>query len=102
MHTCPARATRKSTLAPLPEPCDTLIMDIAKIITRNGHQYVELPEDLRFEEGEFYIKRVASGIILIPKSRPWELSFTAADEFAARLTIERDQPACQQERDLSF
>ncbi len=75
-------------------------MDTAKIFISGNSQAVRLPKSYRFDEKEVFIKRLDSGILLIPKNQE-NIWHTWADNLAKYdEPIERNQPAQQQREGL--
>ena len=72
-------------------------MDTAKLFQTGRSQAVRLPKEYRFEGTEVYVKRVGNGVLLIPKSNPWQSMLDSLEEFEG--TIERNQPEKSDERD---
>jgi antitoxin VapB len=73
-------------------------MDTAKLFQTGRSQAVRLPKAFRFEGEEVFIKRVGSGVLLIPKDRnPWQSMLESLEKFEG--TIERNQPEKFDERD---
>ena len=74
-------------------------METAKLFVNGRSQAVRLPKAFRFEGKEVYIKRVAEGVLLIPKDRSlwdiWEQNLIKYDE---PFMTDRNQPENQDER----
>lgn len=75
-------------------------METAKLFVNGRSQAVRLPKAYRFEGSEVYIKKVAGGVLLLPKDGSvwdtWEKKLMAYDE---PFMTERNQPRFQQERE---
>jgi len=75
-------------------------MDTAKIFINGRSQAVRLPKAYRFEGNEVYIKKIAEGVLLIPKDRSlwdtWEKNLMKHDD---SFITERNQPETHQQRD---
>jgi antitoxin VapB len=56
-------------------------MLVAKIFKSGNSQAVRIPKEFQFKGNEVYIKKVGSGIMLIPKEDPWELFEQSLTEF---------------------
>ncbi len=70
-------------------------MDTARVFISGNSQAVRLPKRYRFDEKEVFIKRLSSGILLIPKKQEniwdmWADNLAKYDE-----PIERNQPQQQ-------
>lgn len=74
-------------------------MDTAKLFINGRSQALRLPKAYRFEGKEVYIKKIAQGVLLIPKNESvwdiWEKNLSKYDE---PLITNRNQPSSQQER----
>ncbi len=74
-------------------------MKTAKLFANGRSQAVRLPKAYRFEGNEVYIKKIAEGVLLIPKNRSlwdiWEQNLMKYDE---PFMIRRNQPDTQQKR----
>jgi len=68
------------------------MIKMAKIFKNGASQAVRLPKEFRFDEDEVCIKRVGSAIMLFPKSKAWELTAHAIDNFDEDFMRERNQP----------
>lgn len=74
-------------------------METAKLFVNGRSQAVRLPKDYRFSGTEVYVKKMAGGVLLLPKDRSiwdvWEKNLLQGD---VPFMTSRDQPAGQ-ERD---
>lgn len=74
-------------------------MDTAKLFMNGRSQALRLPKAYRFEGTEVYIKKVAQGILLMPKHKAtwdvWEQNLLKYDE---PFMADRNQAFAQQER----
>ena len=74
-------------------------MKTAKLFANGRSQAVRLPKAYRFVGNEVYIKKIAEGVLLIPKNRSlwdiWEQNLMKYDE---PFMIRRNQPDTQQKR----
>lgn len=66
-------------------------MDTAKIFTSGSSQAVRLPKEYRFKGKEVIVRHFGSGVILLPRDKPWDMLEAALDEFEPRFELERDQ-----------
>ncbi len=74
-------------------------MDTAKIFVNGRSQAVRLPKAYRFEGEEVFIKKVADGVLLIPKSESvWDLWEKNLAKYDKPFMAERNQPETQQKR----
>ena len=74
-------------------------MDTAKLFINGRSQAVRLPKAYRFEGKEVYIKKVAQGILIIPKDKSvWSAWENNLKKYDKPFMTERNQPGSQQER----
>lgn len=74
-------------------------MDTAKLFINGRSQAVRLPKAYRFEGQEVYIKKVAQGILIIPKDKSvWSVWEKNLKKYNKPFMTERNQPDSQQER----
>ena len=74
-------------------------MDTAKLFINGRSQALRLPKAYRFEGEEVYIKKVAQGILLIPKDKTaWSVWERNLKKYSKPFMIDRNQPDSQQER----
>jgi antitoxin VapB len=75
-------------------------METAKIFLNGRSQAVRLPKAYRFEGNEVYIKKLAGGVLLLPKSPSvWDLWEGNLMKYEEPFMVERNQPELQQERE---
>lgn len=75
-------------------------METAKLFNNGRSQAVRLPKVYRFEGDEVYIKKVAGGVLLLPKNQSvWELWEKNLLKHDTPFIMERNQPGRQQERE---
>ncbi len=75
-------------------------MKTAKLFKNGRSQAVRLPKAFRFEGNEVYIKKVAEGVLLIPKNTAvWDIWKNNLLKYEEPLMTERDQPDVQQQRE---
>ena len=76
-------------------------METAKLFLNGRSQAVRLPKAFRFEGNEVYIKKLSSGVLLIPKDATlwdiWEQNLMEHDE---PFMAERKQPKPQERAGL--
>ena len=78
------------------------IMQTAQVVSQGPIQSVRLPEELRIEGAEVFVKRVGRSLMLIPKTvDPWEMLQESLDEFTVDYMEDRGQPP-QQQREAFF
>ena len=75
-------------------------MQTAKIFQNGQSQAVRLPKSFRFEGTEVTIKRVGEGILLLPLKHSAEQLLTLLESVDEPVTIERNQPLANDERDF--
>ena len=75
-------------------------MESAKLFQNGRSQAVRLPKSFRFEGDEVYIKKVAEGVLLLPKSPSvWDLWEKNLMKYEEPFMIERNQPEAEQQRE---
>ena len=75
-------------------------MKTAKLFINGRSQAVRLPKVYRFEGTEVYIKKVAEGVLLIPKNQSiWDLWENNLMKYEEPFMTERNQPELQQKRE---
>lgn len=75
-------------------------MESAKLFQNGRSQAVRLPKSFRFEGDEVYIKKVAEGVLLLPKSRSvWDIWEKNLMKYEEPFMIERNQPEAEQQRE---
>ena len=74
-------------------------METAKLFANGRSQAVRLPKAYRFEGNEVYIKKIAEGVLLIPKNRSiWDTWTQNLMKYEEPFVEERNQPKTSQER----
>ncbi len=74
-------------------------MDTAKLFINGRSQAVRLPKAFRFRGNEVYIKKIAEGVLLIPKDQSiWDIWKQNLMNYDEPLLAGRNQPKIQQER----
>jgi antitoxin VapB len=77
------------------------IMDTAKLFINGRSQAVRLPKDYRFEGNEVYIKKIAGGVLLIPKDFSlWDIWEHNLMKYEDPFMVERNQPQAQERAGL--
>ena len=72
-------------------------MKTAQVIHEGSIQSVRLPEDVRIEGTEVFVKRVGRSLLLIPTTVDrWDMLRESLDEFTADYMEDRGQPPQQQ------
>ena len=75
-------------------------METAKLFVNGRSQAVRLPKAYRFEGNAVYIKKMAGGVLLLPKNQSiWDLWEGNLMKYEAPFMTERNQPELQQERE---
>ena len=71
-------------------------MKTATIVSEPQGQTVHLPNDVRLEAEEVYVKQIGPSIVLIPKHyNAWQSLVESLDQFTDDYMQERMQPAQQ-------
>lgn len=68
----------------------------AQLIMIGRGQAVRLPDALRFEGDEVFVKRFGGGVLLLPVDAPWRGLIEALDEFEPGFEVAREQPPRQE------
>ena len=77
-------------------------MKTAEVINQGSVQSVRLPQGLRIEGTEVFVKRVGQSLVLIPKdSDPWQMLLVSLDQFTEDYMQNRAQPS-EQQRKVAF
>lgn len=72
-------------------------MDTAKLFVNGKSQAVRLPKAFRFDGDEVYIKKVADGVLLLPKNTSvWDAWEKNIMKYGEPLMEDRNQPEQQQ------
>ena len=75
-------------------------MKTAKLFINGRSQAVRLPKAYRFEGNEVYIKKMAGGVLLMPKNQSiWDLWERNLMKYEEPFMTERNQPEPQQKRE---
>ena len=75
-------------------------MQTARLFKNGQSQAVRLPKEFRFEGDEVYIKRVSSGVLLIPAHSAWDIMMDSLDKFSDDFMEDRQQPPMQEREDI--
>ncbi len=77
-------------------------METAAIITNDHSQSVVLPEGIRLEGTEVYVRRVGRSVLLVPKGVDlWDVMAESLGQFTDDYLADRNQPP-QQPREAPF
>ena len=72
-------------------------MNTAAVINDGSTQSIRLPEEVRLEGDEVYVKQVGRSILLIPTNVDrWQMLVDSLDEFTPDYMADRAQPPSQQ------
>ncbi|MDZ4833745.1 MAG: type II toxin-antitoxin system VapB family antitoxin [Candidatus Melainabacteria bacterium] len=74
-------------------------MKKAKLFKNGQSQAVRLPAEFRFEGDEVYVKRVGTGVLLLPVQDRWKMLINSLDKFPPNFMSDRDQPTEEQVRE---
>ncbi len=75
-------------------------MDTAKLFFNGRSQAVRLPKSYRFEGKEVYVKKVAEGVLLLPKDNTvWDVWENNLKKYEKPFMADRKQPKMQQVRE---
>lgn len=70
-----------------------------KIKKQSGSQLIKIPDDMKIEDDQVYLKKIGNSIFVIPFHHPWDSLFESTDDFTGDFMYEREQPK-QQTREL--
>ena len=71
-------------------------MKTAEVITQGTVQSIRLPEDVRIEDTEVFVKRVGRSVLLIPVSADrWQILADSLEQFTSDYMEDRAQPTSQ-------
>jgi antitoxin VapB len=68
------------------------VMKTVKLFKNGDSQAVRLPKEYRFIGSEALIKRAGSTVVLLPKSKSWDMLFSSLDQFSTDFMQQREQP----------
>ena len=71
-------------------------MTYARVFQSNNSQAVRLPKEFRFDDDEVLIRRVGSGVLLLPREVTYERVMAAVSQFKGK--FERRQPKDQKRK----
>lgn len=74
-------------------------MAVAKVFMSGRSQAVRLPKQFRVSGNELAIAKVGRSIVLTPIDVGWPDFFRILHEFDTNMSIERNQPQLQQDRE---
>ena len=71
-------------------------MKTATVTTQSEGQIVQLPAEIRLENGEVFVTQVGQSVVLVPKgANPWQSLLDSLDQFSEDYMEDRAQPAPQ-------
>ena len=76
-------------------------MNIAKLSKSDNIQMIIIPQEFQIEGDEVYIKKVGDSLILIPKTKPWQILWDSLKLFSEDFMDNREQPQ-QEQREAIF
>ena len=71
----------------------------AKLFRNGDSQAVRLPKEFRFEGSEVLIRRLGTGVVLLPVTQSWDTLVASLAKFPADFMQSRDQPEAADQRD---
>lgn len=72
-------------------------MKTATVISDSQGQTIRLPDGIRLEGDEVFVKRIGPSVVLIPKQHnPWQSLVESLDRFSDDYMQDREQPMEQQ------
>lgn len=76
-------------------------MDTAKLFINGRSQAIRLPKAYRFEGTEVFIKKMAQGVLLLPKDgSAWDVWEQNLSKYDDDFMTERNQPVAQDRADI--
>lgn len=71
-------------------------MKTATVTTQSEGQIVQLPAEIRLENGEVFVTQVGQSVVLVPKgANPWQSLLDSLDQFSEDYMEDRAQPTPQ-------
>ena len=71
-------------------------MKTATVTTQPEGQIVQLPAEIRLEDGDVFVTQVGQSVVLVPKgANPWQSLLDSLDQFSEDYMEDRAQPAPQ-------
>ncbi len=74
-------------------------MKTAKLFKNGESQAVRLPKEFRFKGTEVYLRRVGNAVVLLPKTKSWEVLIESLVKFPADFMTDREQPSDVERRE---
>src|SRR5450759_2965672 len=71
------------------------IMKTAKLFRNGRSQAVRLPREFRFDGDHVFLKKVGTGVLLLPAERAWDSLVHSLSQFSEDFMAEREQPPQQ-------
>ena len=68
-------------------------MTTTKVFQNGNSQALRIPQDLRTEKKEFFIRKIGDTYIAYPTDDPWAPARQVVGTFPENFLYERDQPA---------
>ncbi len=75
-------------------------MKTARIFWNGRSQAVRLPQEFRFDSDHVFIKKVGTGVLLLPADRTWDSLVQSLTEFSGDFMEEREQPVQQRRPEM--
>jgi len=71
----------------------------AKLFRNGDSQAVRLPKEFRFEGSEVLIRRLGTGVVLLPVTQSWDTLVASLAKFPDDFMQSRDQPQSADQRE---
>ena len=71
----------------------------AKLFRNGDSQAVRLPKEFRFEGSEVLIRRLGTGVVLLPVTQSWDTLVASLAKFPDDFMQSRDQPEAPDHRE---
>ena len=76
-------------------------MKTAKLFKNGDSQAVRLPKEFRFQGKEVFVRRMGNAVVLLPKTKSWDMLIGSLAKFPPDFMSDREQPR-EADRQESF
>ena len=74
-------------------------MKTARLFHSGGDQAVRLPNEFRFNGTEVALKRIGTGVLLLPLDEPWAIMEAALEQFEPGFKLVREEQPPEPQRE---
>jgi antitoxin VapB len=67
-------------------------MKTAKLFKNGDSQAVRLPKEFRFQGTEVFVRRMGNAVVLLPKTKSWDMLIGSLAKFPPDFMSDREQP----------